>query len=269
MNICAKAEGRSGGRAVVAVVSVMLLFASPLVGQIVVPEGDTLDIRIVIGTDTVRIVETDTLIVVETDTLIVTEVDTVYVEIPGEGCPNGWTCTPPISSYVFSLDALRDGRSGATSVVEGTYFRHLYRFDGVWNGFAEIAVPGVDSVVFVWNGSRNRERLYPYDVGGSGSAPSLLLSGAYILCWEVFGTDPDSACETVSITTQVGFRLPSSVPMKDGLMRQALFPLNDIQPISDFVATLNGQVGSLLPDNLGWYWLPVSDSGEISVTRSE
>lgn len=228
----------------------------------------------VVETDTIRIVETDTLVVtdtltvVETDTLVVTdtlivvEVDTVYVEVPGEGCPVDWTCIPPASLYEFSLDALRGGRSGATSVVEGTYFRHLYRLDGVWDDLAEIAAPGVDSVVFVWDGSRNRERLYPYDVGGSGSAPFSLLFGTYVVCWEVFGTEPDSACKTVTITTQFGFRFPNPVPMKPGTMRQAVFPLNDIRPIGDYFATLDGVPGTPLPDDMGWYWLPAGD-GEI------
>lgn len=211
--------------------------------QIVVAEGDTLVVKIVTGTDTVE----------------------VEVPVPGpERCPDGWTCTPPVSS-VYTLHITPSG-SGVGEVSEGgtikagNYSIHLERRDGAWVGGANV---GVDSILFTYDGRKNRERFRPYEVA---PVPTNISAGTHTVTWEVFGAEPDSGSVTFMATEGLGFRIPEPVPMEDGLMVQVTFLLDDMRPVSDFTATLNGEGGAILPGDLGWYWLPAPPTGEIVVT---
>ena len=177
------------GRVGRAVVAVVLLFTSPLVGQIVVPEGDTLDIRIVTSSDTVTVVQIDTIFVGDSTTV------------------------PPSRLFLSNRGGILLGN---------------------------------------WTDSHAEAHTLRMGPNTSGTT----LRGSYWVC-------VDSACNSVIMGLLTpSFRFPNPVPMEDGLMRQALFPLDDIRPIDDYFATLGGVSGTPLPDNLGWYWLPAPD-GEI------
>ena len=196
------------------------------------------------------------------DTLVVIAAEP---PIPEFECPVDWTCEPPPSIYVVTVSATRNDASGSLTAPEGELFVNLERRDGSWTGNPDGPIAGVDSVVFVLDGVRNSERNYPYEVSG-GSIP--LAVGLHELVWSVFGLESDSGTATLTVTVTVSFRFPEPVPMQDGLMRQAIFPLDAVRPIEDYIAMLDGQLGTPLPDDLGWYWLPAPTAGSITVTRS-
>lgn len=197
------------------------------------------------------------------DTLVIIAAEPIPV--PWE-CPIGWTCEPPLGPYVITVSATRNDASGVLAAPEGTLFVNLERRDGSWAGSPEASIAGVDSVVFVLDGTRNRERNYPYEAGG-GAIP--LAVGIHELVWEVFGTEPDSGTATLTVTVTVGFRIPDPVPMQDGLMVQVTFPLTDVGLIADYTATLLGEPGNPLPADLGWYWLPAPPTGRITVIGAD
>ena len=195
------------------------------------------------------------------DTLVVIAAEPA--PIPWE-CPVDWTCEPPPSLYVVTVSATRNDMSGELTAPEGTLFVNLERRDGSWTGnpVGEL-IAGVDSVVFVLDGIRNRERAYPYEAGGG---PIPLTVGIHELVWELFGLEPDAGTATLTVTVTISFRVPDPIPMADGLMVQVSFPLDDVRPIKDYTASLNGESGTEQPGGLGWYWLPAPDTGEIIVS---
>lgn len=135
--------------------------------------------------------------------------ETVYVPVPTPPdtvyeCPPGWTCQRPPPDVVlptYELHLTAD-RSGSGVVVDGAeippgdYYIHLERSDDSWRGLGEVEAPGVDSVVFTVDGSRNRERLYPYEAP-AGNTP-VSIAGSHLITWRVFGDEPAAA--SVSVT---------------------------------------------------------------------
>ena len=201
-------------------------------------------------------------------TVIAAEVppDTVLIPSPPdtvEVCPVDWTCTPPLGPYVITVSATRNDMSGELTAPEGMLFVNLERRDGTWTGSPFEPIAGVDSVVFVLDGARNRERSYPYEVGGG---PIPLAVGLHELTWKVFGLEPDAGTATLTVTVTVSFRIPDPILMGPGLMVQVSFPLDDVRDVEGYTATLNGEPGTQQTGGLGWYWLPAPDTGEIIVS---
>ena len=90
-----------------------------------------------------------------------------------------------------------------------------------------------------WTDGNGREHRVQLGPNASGSP----LSGSYWLCAnDIEGaTNGQASCNSIRMgVTQINFRIPNPVPMKDGLMVQAVFPLDDIRPIEEYVATLLG-----------------------------
>lgn len=188
------------------------------------------------------------------------------------GC-NNVIFTPSSSTYRLSITVDPTTISDVREVIVGVYSIHLNRRDGAWSELGNVVVPGVDSIVFVLDGFRNRERRLPYEATGG---PVDVPAGRHIVEWEVFGLETDAGVDTFTAVmpdqTSALFDLRATVPMEDGLMVQVLksstpFDLfaGTPRPTSDFVARLDGVEGSLLPGALGWYWLPAPADGSVIV----
>lgn len=156
---------------------------------------------------------------------IIIEIDSI--PFPVYDCPPdflrtdmgaGWSCTPPepTATYAISVSAIRNDRTGDLEVPAGDYYVHLDRLDGAWDGSGFVRIAGVDSVVFVLDGQRNRERNYPYEVRGGQIT---LAVGEHSLTWEVFGDEPDSGASTVTV---VGATLDAKIEECLVLMRDSV-----------------------------------------------
>ncbi len=153
---------------------------------------------------------------------------------------------PPVQlTYLLSISANRYEMTGMQDVVEGDYYIHLDRPDGAWLGQGDISMPGVDSVIFVLDGFRNREQRYPYEATGDVVTMPV---GAHTVIWEVYGDEPETGQASFTVISD-GVDPDPPVPPSGNIITQHTFT----QRLED------GWTEHQPPS--GWYSIGI-DSGE-------